>query len=87
MTTTAKPMFKASEIAPLANGQIRAARSFEEQLVEIAGITAEEAQAVRVFYLKNKLAKADPIMGRTTVKHGRFLDREVIRRAVDAAKS
>jgi hypothetical protein len=78
-------MIKRSEIAPLVNGLARANASFEEQLIEIAGISAADAAKVRAFYIKKKLAKADPIMGRISVKHGAFLGKDVILRAVEMA--
>jgi hypothetical protein len=50
-------------------------------LTRLAGITAPQADAVTAFYLKERIAKTDYVMGRINVKHGAFLDAAVIRRA------
>lgn len=70
----------------LAGGTDRAHAGFVQALIDIAGISENEAVAVKNLYLKNKLAKSDAIMGRITVKHGAYLDREVILRAVEMAR-
>lgn len=63
-----------------------AERSFDESLQEIAGIDKKDAANVRAFYLKHKLAKIDVVGGTINVKHGAFLDQDVILRAVDQAR-
>lgn len=66
---------------------IRAANAeanFIESLVEIAGITEAEAEKVMALYLKEKIAKIDHNIGRISVKHGVFLEADVIHNAVAA---
>ena len=65
---------------------INAHKEFNATLINIAGITSEQAEAVTKFYLgKCKAAKLDAVVGRISVKHGAFLDKDVILRAVAAA--
>jgi len=60
--------------------------NFEDYLMEQANISRDDAKAVTAFYLKKKLAKVDAGIGRINVKHGGFLDPEVIRKALEEAK-
>lgn len=59
--------------------------NFIETLMNLGGISKDEARKVMELYLKNKLARIDTGIGRIQVKHGAFLDREVILRAVAMA--
>jgi hypothetical protein len=61
-----------------------AADKFCATLVELGGCSATEAVKVFNLYLKNKVIKMDAVGGVYNVKHGAFLDRDVIRRAVEA---
>ena len=58
--------------------------NFAETLVNIAGITEAEAEKVMALYLKEKIAKIDHVNGRISVKHGVFLEADVIHNAVAA---
>lgn len=62
-----------------------AENDFVDYLVNAASISAKEARKVMAFYLKKKFAKLDAVGGRISVKHGAFLDRDVILRAVATA--
>lgn len=62
-----------------------ALEGFAALLIEIAGISANEAAKVSAYYRRHKLAKVDAQIGRVLVKNGAFLDRDVILRAVAAA--
>lgn len=65
---------------------INAENDFAASLQTIAGISEEQAFKVMRFYLgKCKAAKLDAVIGKISVKHGAFLDRDVILRAVEAA--
>lgn len=65
---------------------INAEKEFASSLQTIAGISEEQAMKVMSFYLgKCKAAKLDAVIGKINVKHGAFLDRDVILRAVEAA--
>lgn len=60
---------------------------FERTLIELGGIAAEAAALAREWMSKKKLTKRDFMTGRITVKHGAYLDRDVIGRiAAEAAK-
>lgn len=63
-----------------------ARRDFAANLRQLGGIDIADAAKVRDYYLKERIAKLDAVSGRITVKHGAFLDREVIQRAVNLAK-
>lgn len=66
---------------------VRAHVNFAATLAERGGIGADDAKAVAAWYLKNKCAKLDAVGGVISVKHGRLLDREVIKRAVEVARN
>jgi hypothetical protein len=72
-----------SEIAPIAARIESAHSSFVETLRGLSSCSEEDAVSVKNLYLKHKLAKMDPVMGRITVKHGSYLDRDVILSAID----
>lgn len=59
---------------------------FCAMLVEIAGVTANEAETVYRFYLREKLAKHDRL-GQVQVRDGGLLDAAVIRRALAMAEA
>lgn len=61
---------------------VNAENNFVRSVVEIAGCTEAEAVKVMNLYRKTKIAKLDPVIGRISVKHGAFLERDVIMRAV-----
>ncbi len=58
---------------------------FIDTLMRWGGITREEAIAVKAFYIKHKLVKVDKGIGRISVKHGAYLDKDVIKKAVKEA--
>jgi predicted phage-related endonuclease len=60
---------------------VNARRSFVESLAELGAISTVDAERVADLYLKRKLAKTDAVGGRVNVRHGAYLDRDVIRRA------
>ena len=59
--------------------------SFVESVSFFGSINADDAKKVVTFYIKNKIAKQDFIGGRISVKHGAFLDKETIARALTEA--
>ena len=59
--------------------------AFEALLIDIASISREDAKKVIKFYAKNKMTKLEVNIGRVSVKHGAFLDKEIILRALAAA--
>ncbi len=60
---------------------VNAEEGLIETLSAIGGITRDEAHVVFAAYRKARAVKLDAVIGRYDVKHGAFLDREVIRRA------
>lgn len=62
---------------------INAENAFIETIMNIAGCNKAEAKKVMRLYLKERLAKCDAVIGRITVKHGAYLEADVIRRAID----
>ena len=72
----------ASPYKAIAQRIVNAENAFITSVVEIAGCTEAQAAKVMNLYLKNKIAKLDPVIGRVSVKHGAFLERDVILRAV-----
>lgn len=63
-------------------GRAKVAREhFEESLMQLGDLSHAEASRAFDTYKRLKILKFDPIQPRYTVKHGRFLDRDVIRRA------
>ena len=58
-------------------------QAFIEVLQSAGEISRADAIKVKSLYLENRLAKMDTGIGRISVKHGAYLDRDVIRRAVD----
>jgi hypothetical protein len=65
----------------LVNGE----NDFLEVLMERGGISREDAIKVLDHYRRVKVVKREGLGGRITVKHGEFLDKEVILRALDVA--
>ena len=60
----------------------QAVANFIEVLMKQGGISKVEAEKVYQTYRKMKIVKMDAVNGRIDVKHGGFLDRDVIRRAL-----
>lgn len=58
-------------------------KDFAEIIANISGCDMATARKVTAFYLKNKLAKRDAVIGRVTVKHGAYLDKRAIENAID----
>ena len=59
---------------------------FAQNLIEHHGLSKADAERVTGYYLKEKIAKIDVGIGRMSVKHGAFLDPDVIARAVSLSK-
>lgn len=59
----------------------RAKAEFVETLQQYGGIDGATATRVMGVYLQERIARIDYGIGRVNVKHGAFLDRDVIRRA------
>jgi hypothetical protein len=54
---------------------------FARTLVELGGIEQSKADKLVDWYVSHRLAKVDANIGRINVKHGLYLDRDVIQRA------
>lgn len=56
--------------------------NFIKTLQELGNISEEDAIKVFNYYLKHKLIKRDVAAGKYNVKHGAYLDPEIIKKAV-----
>lgn len=81
-TTMASTMSKGTKA--MAERMVRAEESFLDVLVDLGGISRDEAERVLAYYRKHRLVKMDAVNGRMDVSNGAFLERDVIRRAVTA---
>lgn len=57
-------------------------KGFCETLMYLSGCSEEDARQVTSYYLANKIAKLDPIMGVIRVQNGIFLEADVIAEAI-----
>lgn len=57
----------------------RAYRDFADVLINLGGIEPAVAERLARHYVRKRLAKLDRVMGRISVKHGAYLDRDQIR--------
>jgi len=67
----------------MAHRIVNAESAFVETLMRCGDLTRDEAIKVLASYRKLKIVKNEYAVSRITVKHGAFLDREVIRRALN----
>jgi hypothetical protein len=85
MNNTAATKKAIKDMAPgfsaIAQRQINAENGFVEAVMNLSGLTREEAVRAMRTLLKLKVAKMDSVNGVINVKHGAFLDPEVLRRA------
>jgi hypothetical protein len=70
-------------IAALVTRQDNAYKSLVDTLAELGA--GEHAERVAKLYLKERIASLDPVIGQFKIKHGAFLEPDVIERAVTAA--
>lgn len=82
----ARPPLAPEHSRQIASRIVNAHCQFVETLQAISGCSAEEARAVPRAYLKHKLAKLDGCIGRISVKHGAYLDKQAIRNAIALAE-
>lgn len=66
----------------VAQRMVNAEADFIDTLCELGGINREQARRVLARYRKDKIVRADAVLGRLLVVHGAFLDRDTIRNAV-----
>jgi hypothetical protein len=71
----------------IAQRLVNAEENFIGSLMEFGGITRAEATRVFDLYRREKFIKRDAVGGVYNVKHGAFLDRDVIRRALAESAS
>jgi hypothetical protein len=67
----------------LLNRAAAAQQNFVEWVMEQTGCTEAEAEKVLRIYKKERLMKIDSYMGTWHIKHGAFLDVDVLRRAIE----
>ena len=63
---------------------VNAENNFSETIQNIGGCSPEVADKVTAYYLKHKIAKLDAVIGRITVKHGVYLEADVVANAIEA---
>lgn len=63
----------------------RGENAFEEVLMHFGGVTREEAEKMFVWMRKKKLVNRDFCSGTISVKHGAYLERDVLGRIRDEA--
>lgn len=61
---------------------VNAENNFIEVVMELSGCTKAEAEKVLSVYRKLKMVKIDLGIGRINVKHGAYLDFDVIQNAI-----
>lgn len=66
----------------LATRQVNAIHSFCQYVQEQTGCTEEQATHVYDVFRKERVLKIDPVNGTWNVKHGAFLDLDVLKRAI-----
>jgi hypothetical protein len=62
---------------------VNAEENFAEVLMNIANISKADAFKAMTTLRKLKMVKVDPVGGRMIVKHGSYIEADVIRRAVN----
>lgn len=62
---------------------VNAENNFIETIMELANCKKSEAEKVLAVYRKLKMVKLDIGIGRISVKHGAYLDLEVIHNAIN----
>ena len=62
-------------------------KSLTEVIQKLGRVTLQEAEKVAQYYIKERYVKIDSVGGGYRMKHGAFLDRDVIKRAVDLIKA
>lgn len=68
----------------MAQRAVNAEAAFIESLMFHGDISEAAATKVASYYLREGIAKVDYGIGRVNIKHGAFLDKAVIRRALAA---
>lgn len=75
-------MVPAGALQPLAQRIANAESHFCDLVEQIAGVRAEEARAILAVYIRLKVAKIDAGIGRVNIKHGAYMEREPMLRAL-----
>jgi hypothetical protein len=60
---------------------VNAEENFIENVMQIAGLSRGEAEKAMTALKKAKAIKIDPVMGRMVIKHGAFMEPDVLKRA------
>ena len=61
--------------------------SFVRSLCENSDLSTADAEAILAFYRREKIVKLDVHIGSYNVKHGRFLDDEIIAALLPTART
>lgn len=76
----------AASYKAMASAQIRARNSFIEMVTKTIGCSDDEGAAIFALYIKKKFMKTDAIIGSYHVKHGAFLDDDVLKAALEMTR-
>jgi len=68
----------------MAQRMVNAEEGFLQVLMDLGGINKSEAMKVLGVFRKAKVLKMDPVGGRMSVKHGAYLNPDVIKRALES---
>jgi len=58
--------------------------NFIENIMTISGCTKVEAEKVYAVYKKKRIVKLDPVGGVIKVRHGIFMEKDIIQNAINA---
>jgi len=67
----------------IAQRYVNAEENFFNNVIAISGCSKVDAEKVLSVFIAAKVAKIDPIIGRVIVKHGAFMETQVIQNAIN----
>ena len=76
-----------SHLKQIAQRILNAEDTFAESVMRITGCDVGTAHQVTALYLQEKIATMDAGIGRIRVKHGAFLEQDVLHRAIKMVKA
>jgi len=68
----------------IAQRYVNAEEVFFNNIIAISSCSKADAEKVLSVFIAAKVAKVDPIIGRVIVKHGAFMEAQVIQNAISA---
>lgn len=74
-------------VTPILDRKMKAMEDFGKIVAEVIGCTIEQGFRVAHVYIKEKVAKIDTYNGSMSVKHGVFMEKDVLANAHNMAES